>query len=221
MRPDRIILWLDDSWNDYTIPEKLKQTRDYGVEIYYYKDIKSYKKLIPTLKIANKDIIITVDDDVIYNKNLISSLYCSYLQNPKAIHCTQALRPKMISSQYFDSYINWDMITACCDNEDSFIFPVGVGAILYPPLSLHIDVLREDLFTNLCPNADDIWFWIMAKLNRTEHIVVKLKPRYYSFDAIYQLLHKHSALTHTNRMQNENDIQLRNVIKHYNLHFDN
>ena len=78
MRPDRIILWLDDSWNDYTIPEKLKQTRDYGVEIYYYKDIKSYKKLIPTLKIANKDIIITVDDDVIYNKNLISSLYCSY-----------------------------------------------------------------------------------------------------------------------------------------------
>ncbi len=217
--PNRIILWLDNSWNDSNLPNKLKGLKHFGVEIYYYHDIKSYKKLIPTLKITHEDIIITVDDDVIYNRDLIASLYNSYCLKPNVIHCTQALLPKQTSSHEFETYTNWDYADSSNNNDNELIFPIGVGAILYPPYTLHEDVLREDIFMTLCPNADDIWFWIMAKRNNIKHMVVDIKPRYYSFDAIYQLLHKNTALTQTNRKQNKNDDQLKVVIDYYKLHF--
>ena len=218
MQPDRIILWLDDSWTEDRIPRKLKSLQIYGVEIYYCEDIKSYKKLIPTLKITESDIIVTIDDDVIYNRDLLLTLYNSYLINPHAIHCTQALLAKQLSTSVFDSYINWEVANPPIKSSN-LVFPIGVGAILYPPKSLYKDVLRNDIFETLCPDADDIWFWIMAKLNHTEHVVVDLKPNYYSFDAIYQFTHKNTALTHTNRFQNKNDFQLHGVMQYYDLKF--
>ena len=50
-QPDKILLWLaEDEWNDEIIPVKLKRLKEKGVEILYCRDIKSYKKLIPTIK---------------------------------------------------------------------------------------------------------------------------------------------------------------------------
>lgn len=215
MRPNRIILWLDNNWNDDTVPLKLKSLCKYGVEIRFCDDTRSYKKLIPTLALAPNSIIITIDDDVIYNRNLILSLYTNYTKNPKSIYCTQAMYPKLISDKKFDKYTNWEIVKHSSYNSNKIIFPVGVGAILYPPQSLYSEVSDEKLFLTLCPNADDIWFWIMARLNHTKHTFVHLKRNYYSFDAIYQYLHKNSALTHSNRLENKNDIQLTKVVSHY------
>ena len=41
----------------------------------------------------------------------------------------------------------------------------GGAACLYPPRSLHEEVLREDKFMALAPTSDDIWFWLMGVLN--------------------------------------------------------
>src|SRR5262249_49262610 len=43
----------------------------------------------------------------------------------------------------------------------------GVCGVLYPPNSLHRDVLREELFLRLAPTNDDIWFWLMGVLQET------------------------------------------------------
>jgi hypothetical protein len=45
--------------------------------------------------------------------------------------------------------------------------------VLYPPNSLYKDVANENLFTELSPTNDDIWFWMMAVLNDTRIKVVK------------------------------------------------
>lgn len=42
-KPSRIILWLDHSWNDQNIPKKIRDLKNYGLEIRYYNDIRSYK----------------------------------------------------------------------------------------------------------------------------------------------------------------------------------
>ena len=47
-------------------------------------------------------------------------------------------------------------------------FLTGVGGVLYPPNSLHQDILSQEGFSSLCPNADDIWFWAMAVLADTK-----------------------------------------------------
>ena len=72
LMPDKIVLWLDnDNWCDNNLPPKISKLKQYGVDILYCKDIRSYKKLVPTLDLYPNDIIITVDDDVYYSNDLV------------------------------------------------------------------------------------------------------------------------------------------------------
>ena len=69
-KPDMVLLWLDYSWQNKDLPSRLKKLIDYGLTIKYCEDIKSYKKLIPTLLEYPNEVIITTDDDVfLYDLN--------------------------------------------------------------------------------------------------------------------------------------------------------
>ena len=214
-RPDRIILWLDESWNHNNLPSRLKALKQKGLEIRFCQDILSYKKLIPSLNIAPNDIIITVDDDVYYFKDFIKLLYNNYLIHPQGIHCTQAVYIEKKEDGTFLPYKTWKKAVVYSDKDSYRLFPIGEGGILYPPGSLFKDVCHKDLFQKLCPYADDVWFWFMAKLNGKQHYLVTTQKLYYSFDALYQFFHKGAALTHSNKKENKNDIQIMNVLKYY------
>lgn len=215
LRPSAIFLWLDTTyWNENNIPDKLKKLQKYGVQIKFCEDIRSYKKLIPTLEHYQDSLIITVDDDVIYSRDLIKSLYESYLKNPHAVHATRAFLMKIANGE-FTPYSKWNKATSSNIADNEYIFPTGVGGILYPPHSLFSDVTNRIYFQKLCPEADDIWFWYMARLNGFEHCLVYLPHNFYSFDAVYQALHRGSALTHSNVKECHNDIQLSNLLQFY------
>ena len=71
LKANRIILWLAPEQfpnKEKDLPDKLIKLKKYGLIIDWYHDIGSYKKLIPTLKLYPNDIIVTADDDVLYNK---------------------------------------------------------------------------------------------------------------------------------------------------------
>ncbi|MGL5426399.1 MAG: hypothetical protein ACRDAS_00590, partial [Cetobacterium sp.] len=60
LMPNKIILWLaEDEFNRYNIPFMLQKLEKKGLEIGFCKDLKSYKKLIPTLVKYPNDIVIT------------------------------------------------------------------------------------------------------------------------------------------------------------------
>lgn len=213
--PDRIILWLDkESWNDENIPKKLQQLIKYGIEIRFCKDIRSYTKLVPTLTLYPEDVIVTVDDDVIYKRDVVENLYSSYLKDSSKIYCNHARFPAKDKFGEFRPYQEWGISR----DSKSYIMPLGVGGVLYPPHSLHPDTIKEDIFTELCPIADDLWFWIMAIRNNFSHKVIRNNENIGdSFDDLYQFFHKRSALTHSNRKENKNDIQLSTIIRYYAL----
>ena len=48
----------------------------------------------------------------------------------------------------------------------------GVGGVLYPPHSLKSEMLDVDLFTQIAPTTDDIWFWAAAVANGTPIVPV-------------------------------------------------
>lgn len=217
IQPLKIILWLDESWTEKSLPKKLLALKKYGIEIRFCSNIKSYKKLLPTLQEISDYPIVTIDDDVMYTPYFLESLYNSYLSEPQKIHCTHALAPVMKNSSEFETYVDWPEFDG--KNNNKYIFPIGEGGVLYPPNSLHKDVNNIELAMSLCPYADDIWFWVMALKNGTQHNIVNLKKTFYSFDALYQYFHKGSALTHSNAKENKNDIQLKNVISYFNLKF--
>ena len=216
LSPNRIILWLSaDEWSEDNLPEKLKKLEKYGVEYRFCEDIRSYTKLIPTLKIAPKDVIITVDDDIIYSKDLLYTLNKEHEKSPAGICCTHAMYLTLTEDGVPTPYTTWEIAKNSKQAPQKILFPLGVGGVLYPPQSLHEDVFCQDCFSNICPNADDIWFWAMARKKGTEQRLTCRKTRQYSFDALYQFFHNGSALTQENRKRGMNDVQLGAVLEKY------
>lgn len=213
--PNRIILWLSsDKWTEDNLPKRLKGLKKYGIEYRFCNDIRSYTKLIPSLKTAPEDTIVTVDDDIIYSQGLLRTLYEEHEKHPSSICCIKALLPLSDQGNLLP-YKTWKEATPTKGKEERVIFPLGVGAVLYPPQSLHKDVFLQDCFMSICPYADDIWFWAMARKKGTEHRLTHRKIKQYSFDALYQFFHKDSYLAHQNRKKNMNDVQLCAVLKKY------
>jgi len=212
LKPDKIILYLAEEQfknKENNLPQNLLNFIQYGLEIKWCsRDIKSYKKLIPILNDYPNDIIITVDDDIFYQKNWLELLYKSYLKNPNCISCHSAHRIKLNSDNDIESYNKWEK--RVINYKASYMnFLTGCGGVLYPPHSLYKDVLNEELFMKLAPTADDIWFWAMAVLNMTKIAIVE--------NGIFYPLpidnNEKGSLYEVNKYQN--DIFIQNIINYY------
>ncbi len=216
LKPDKLILWLAEEQfpnKEKDIPEKVLELKKYGLEIKFCNDIKSYKKLIPTLKEFPNDIIITADDDVYYPQNWLELLYESWQKEPEFIHCHRAHKIMFDNNKILSYQANCKG-----SHHANFLnFFTGCGGVLYPNNCFYKDISREDLFMELCPNADDIWFFAMVVLNNTKIKVVKnnikklthvnlLRSKGFTDDHILMKLNVHG---------NQNDIQLHNVFNHY------
>lgn len=167
--PDKLILYLTfDQFKECGLPEELKSLEREN-EIFeirdYPHDIRSYRKLIPALKDFPDAVIVTVDDDVYYDKDMLSDLLTLHNKYPDAII---ANRVKIVDpSQPYKNWkkIRWyDFLTEKI-KIDPRIIQTGVGGVLYPPHALKAEMLDEKLFMNLAPTTDDIWFWASAIAN--------------------------------------------------------
>ena len=210
LKPDLLILWLakeqfPNMEND--LPEEVLRLKEFGLTIKWYHDIKSYKKLIPALVEFPEDIIITADDDVFYDQTMIEKLYASYLKFPSYIHSHKTKKiifkdGKIIAKQ-----------------KKSYKFPsfatiqVGVGGVLYPPHSLHSDVTNEDLFMELAPTNDDLWFWACAVTNNTK--IVKIDNNIPEPVIIEETYNTPGLCEINNHGQKLFYIQLENILNHY------
>ena len=175
LKPDEVILWLaaDEFPNkEADLPQKVLKLKENGLTIKWCENIGSYKKLIPALKEYPDDIIVTADDDIFYPSVWLEKLYSSYLKNSEYIHCHRAHKITFDASGCIEPYEKWKK---CIDDKTaSFInFFTGAGGILYPPNCFYKDILNEDIFTQLAPRADDIWFWAMCVLNNKKIKVIE------------------------------------------------
>lgn len=177
MKPDMVILWLAPEQfpnGEQNLPKELLDLKEYGLTIDWYKDIRSYKKIIPTLKKYPDSIIITTDDDIYYAPDTVESLYNSYLEHPNEI---QAHRCDWLEVGV-NNTITWaktrELYKDLHRGEASFRQRLtGYGAVLYPPNSLYKDVTNEELISKTIPTHDDIWLWAMAVLQGTKTRLVK------------------------------------------------
>jgi hypothetical protein len=221
IKPDEIILWLGNEQfhnkND-DLPEEILKLQNHGLTIKYCKDIRSYKKLIPALLEYPNDIIVTADDDVFYPNHWLGLLINSYKQDQASIHCHRAHKITFTQNGDMCSYNDWKEAIDYKETIPCYTnFLTGVGGILYPPHVLYEDILREDLFTKLAPMNDDIWFWAMAVMNGTKiRIVEKNISRFIpNYPIEYEDLFEPKGLMSINVSQSYNDVQIKQVLKHY------
>ncbi|GMO11670.1 MAG: glycosyl transferase [Rickettsiales bacterium] len=208
---DEIILWLGIEQfpnKEQDLPKQLLSLEEEGLTIKYCKDIKSYKKLIPALIEYKDDVIITVDDDILYENDRIEKLVRAYKNDPTEIHCHRG-RQITFNNRKIAEY---NKCLFYFDGKKGFdIFFTGAGGVLYPPHCLYEYVLNENLFMKLAPTADDIWFWAMAILQNTKINIVK--------DGYYKkIIHvngtRENSLWSANKF-GKNDEQIKNILKYY------
>lgn len=214
-KPDEIVLWLDhDHWNDQNLPASIVRLKPYGLTVRYCKDVRSYTKLIPSLYAYPEGLIITCDDDIFYQKNLVKRLVTSFRAKPDGIHTLRAHRVSFDRQGKLLPYNDWEDNIS---NASYRVFPTGVGGCIYSSRLLHKDVFREDLYMSLAPMADDVWFYFMEILKQTPRYVLPHKGTDIPLDVFYQFLHKDSNLSNTNCKESQNDVQICNVMNHYGL----
>jgi len=169
VQPDRIILWLAYGTK---VPRIYSQLIDKGLEIKFCEDIRSYKKLIPALREFPNDVLVTADDDIFHQDSWLKELKNAHEESPGKICFHRAHELSLDENKNVIPYMTWRSCVQMIEYPRR-LFPTGVGGILYPPHSLDVRVLDQDMFQRLAPTSDDVWFWAMAKLAKTQYTLVK------------------------------------------------
>ena len=165
MKPNRLILWLQDDLKNEPLPYSLHLQMLRGLEVRYTKDIKSYKKLVPTLKLCPDSAIVTIDDDALYEADTLERLVGAYNKDPHFIYASRIRKIALNIDGSVETYSKWENVPYG-SLPSNLNLPIGKEGVLYPPGSLSEEVFDADTFMKFCPKGDDLWFWLMAKKNK-------------------------------------------------------
>lgn len=216
--PNRIILWLDEQSEADAplLPASLRLLERRGLEIRYTRDVGSATKLIPALRAYPDDIIITVDDDMIYDPDMIDRMVTAHRRNPRAV-CAGRIDRIVPTDDGRSLRLTYNQAADLYLTPTPLMTPMalGVGAVLYPPHSLHPDIFDIELMQKLAPKADDLWFKTMELLAGTPvYPVNELDP---TGSLLLTSFHYRQALAlhTTNYLGGQDNVQLAALVNHY------
>jgi len=163
VKPERFLLVLNlEEFPSQTIPRRIKQQTNRGLEVVWLpRNGRSLDKLLPALREFPARPVVTVDDDKIFPRFLLESLWLKHLECPTHIIGARGweIRPDADGKIRFAS--GWERIHS--ETSGPHIHLPGGNGNLYPPSTLHPLVLDLDLALRTCPTPDDIWFWAAAR----------------------------------------------------------
>jgi len=156
MKPSKIVLTINKNDQKY-LTEKLKIliNRKKIELIVTDNNLKSHLKYFEVMKRYRDYAIITIDDDIIYTKDLIKSLFNSYINNPNCIHARR-VHKIMTKNNKVLPYSRWlKQYTYELNPSFELIATTGQGT-LFPPNILNItDENIKEIYK--CITADDIY----------------------------------------------------------------
>lgn len=164
--PDRLVLYLTYSqFGAEGVPQEILSLaeQDPVFEVRNYDtDIRSYRKLIPALQDFPEDVIVTIDDDVLYHRDMLRDLLQLHHKLPKAI-IAHRVRKISLHAPYkkWRKYRWYDFLLKRY-HFNYLAMPTGIGGVLYPPHALDTDMLNPADFMKWAPTNDDVWFWAAA-----------------------------------------------------------
>ena len=214
LKPDKIILWLDENTLRSGIPKMLQRQQARGLTIEPCRDIGPYKKIIPTLRRYPDALIVTADDDMFYPPDWLLKLYEAYQREPQYIHCYRAHLIEKESARQIKKYLDFFGKDKGVHGPSLWLFPTGVAGVIYPPHVFSGEVFNEDVFFKIVPTSDDIWLKAMSLLNRVPCKKVFPESRLWPYIPGTQA----QGLWHKNVMEGQNDVQIKAVFDRYDLY---
>ena len=218
--PNRIVLNLDkNQWSESTLPTPIQQLQVAGLEVNFCEDVGPHTKFLPTLEKYPDDVIVTIDDDIFYGDNMLELLWNAYLNSDrKTVICHECKVIQKDENGRLLPYSQWTAYDASKDSSAQ-LSPYGYRGILYPPHIFSEEIFRVDVYGQLCPKADDIWFTMMELRDGISvDCVGQDRNSYYDVDRCNEFEQNGSdALHFQNGAQGQNDVQLAALKKYYGI----
>lgn len=211
VKPQKIVIWLSKEQfpSESMIPNSLRKLQNRGVEIRLVEgDVRSHKKYYYVFQEHPNDLILLVDDDIIYPSTLLEELIKARNKYPdeKVISHKYGFKMRYDKKGNLLPYNRWGALYSSYKGDDLF-FGSGGGTLLRP-CDLYKDVLNLESALRLCPQADDVWLNIMAKLGECHYVKVADGP-------ILSIINKNDTpLSTVNLSQNKNDEQIQAAIEY-------
>jgi hypothetical protein len=164
VKPDSILLWIAQD-ELQLLPQRVRDLERDGVQIRGCADIGSYKKLIYALEEQPDSYIATADDDLFYGPDWLAAMVDATDPEQPCILCHRAHRVAVQADGRIAPYLEWqlDVRDERSRLPSADIMPTTGAGVLYPPNCFSREVTERPLFQALCPTADDLWFYWMAR----------------------------------------------------------
>jgi hypothetical protein len=213
VKPDMIILWLAESqFPDKKIPDSLVRLQSRGLTIRFCEDLRSHKKYYFAMKEFPNACIITFDDDLYYDKNVIKRVVDLYKKHPDCI-CTNRAHEIKIKDGIVQPYSKWNHNAKNILVPSKALLQTGGAGTLYPPNSLSESTFDKDLIQTLCLHADDVWLKLMATINEKKVIT----HSFYNKDFLTVKSSQLEKLVTKNVFDGGNDKQFQDVCHHFSI----
>jgi len=216
IKPDLIFLCLtkQEVKDESALPASLLELKKYGLQIFFAEEnIKPHNKYLFAMRQYQNSLLITVDDDNMYDNYLVAELYASYLKYPAAISARRVHRILKDKSGNVLPYHKWGYEYKKEIKPSLSLLATGVGGVLYPPGLLPAQTFDTAKIRELCLNADDIWLKFMELKNNVPVVWVKGRR-------VHPYTIKHSqkiTLNKNNYHENQNDKYISALETYYGI----
>lgn len=169
MKPDQIIVWLDEQSDENALTHEMKLLQDsFGINFMYTNDeLRSHKKYFYALNKYSDKIIITADDDLVYPCDFIESLYKYHLLYPDSVCARRVHKIRFSKYGKILPYNEW-LYEYHRKGLPSFdLCATGGAGALYPPHIFDNNpyIFDKKLIKEMAMTADDLWLKYMEVLS--------------------------------------------------------
>lgn len=163
LRPEAVLLWIGHQDVPH-LPDEVRELEAYGLRIMPCDDHRSHTKYVHALRSFPHADIAICDDDTWYPPYWLARLFAA--SRPGEIACHRAHRIALDRSGAPLGYRAWEHDIVGPETS-VYLLPTGVGGALLRRDRFDPRVFDMSLARALCPTADDIWLYFMARLAGT------------------------------------------------------
>ncbi|EHD14390.1 hypothetical protein CIN_03220 [Commensalibacter intestini A911] len=203
-KPDKIFLWI--SQEGYLSDEGIKTIPSWIdelnsilniIEVKFVENTGPYRKIINAIRLSNQsDILVYVDDDVIYGDKWLETLLHAFYENKSKLAIASRIRA--VKRNIFGTVQSYSRYRVCKKpiqfNCDYII--TGVGGCVLTKNMISEALINNDDYILLAPKTDDLWISKILELSGT---VVEACPKALTY--VDEIDHKNNALNLSNMHQ--------------------
>ncbi|WP_179018590.1 hypothetical protein [Winogradskyella forsetii] len=215
-RPKKIILWLGEEYfpnGEENLPNSLLELKSLGLEIQFCEDIRAHTKYYYAFQKYPDELIVTVDDDIIYPVNLLQKLLEIHSKYPNCVVANR-VRIMELDNEGYKPYREWRLNRLESNKNPSMkLIATGVGGVLYQSSLFQKSLYDLEGIKKINCIGDDIWL----KAGQVVSDIPVVFTNYY-FRQFFQIPDSQDEnLFSKNVFDSDNDRQVNEVFAHFGI----